>query len=296
MNSNQIKDGFAGQRLTYTPGKTKKSIQAESRINDLYITHIGHFPNAKGHYRNRPFGCSQYILIYCRSGEGWIILDDQKYILQQNQYFIIPPKTKCSYGANDSNPWDNYWIHYTGKNAINYSPTCSKPITIPESKYSRLEDRLIVFEEMLQNMEQFSNFESVVFANVSLKYFLTTLKHIDCYRISQEVSIKDHVNTAVTYMKNNLTKRLTLKALSEVCQCSESNLYKVFMKKMRCSPIEYFLQQKMQRACRYLSSTHLKIKDIAYELGYDDPYYFSRLFTKHIGKSPTQYRNDEVGD
>jgi len=51
----------------------------------------------------------------------------------------------------------------------------------------------------------------------------------------------------------------------------------------------------MQRACRHLSHSNQKIKGIAQELGYDDPYYFSRLFSKIIGKSPSEYRREEIG-
>lgn len=62
-----------------------------------------------------------------------------------------------------------------------------------------------------------------------------------------------------------------------------------------CAPMDYYIQLKMQRACRYLAHSDRKIKVIARELGYDDQYYFSRLFSKAIGKSPSDYRREERG-
>jgi AraC-like DNA-binding protein len=53
----------------------------------------------------------------------------------------------------------------------------------------------------------------------------------------------------------------------------------------------YFNHLKMQRACQLLQFTGLRIKEIAAEFGFEDPYYFSRLFTKTMGVSPTDYRN-----
>ena len=41
-----IKEGFPGQRMVYVPGATKKKILGDPKIQDLYITHIGHFPKA----------------------------------------------------------------------------------------------------------------------------------------------------------------------------------------------------------------------------------------------------------
>jgi AraC-like DNA-binding protein len=56
------------------------------------------------------------------------------------------------------------------------------------------------------------------------------------------------------------------------------------------SPMEYFIHLKIQKSCQLLFNTGVKIKDVAKEIGYDDPYYFSRLFKKLMGMSPEQYR------
>ena len=55
-------------------------------------------------------------------------------------------------------------------------------------------------------------------------------------------------------------------------------------------PIDYFLHLKMQKACQLLFSQDMKIKQVALQLGYEDQYYFSRIFKKYMGMSPEQYR------
>lgn len=54
--------------------------------------------------------------------------------------------------------------------------------------------------------------------------------------------------------------------------------------------MDYFIRLKIQYACQLLSQTDLKINTIADKIGYDDSFYFSRLFKKVHGKSPRQYR------
>lgn len=46
----------------------------------------------------------------------------------------------------------------------------------------------------------------------------------------------------------------------------------------------------MERACKLLVNTDMKINHISFKLGFNDPYYFSRIFTKTVGMSPRKYR------
>ena len=60
------------------------------------------------------------------------------------------------------------------------------------------------------------------------------------------------------------------------------------------SPIEYFNHLKVQKACQYLLFTDLRVKEIADKLGIEDPYYFSRMFSKLMGMSPGTYRTKRI--
>jgi len=287
------KDGFIGQRMTYLPGLVKKRVLKDPRVNDLYITHIGVFPNALGHLRNRPLGCSQFILLYCVEGEGWVEVDGKRQKLSANQLFIIEQKKISSYGANPKNPWTNYWIHYTGENADTYSPSINRTINIQPSENSRIEERLLLFEEMLQNASDYFNFERVIYANICLKQFLTSIKYLDVYRTINREPESDLLNNVISFMKNNLHKNIRISEIAAGFNCSNSNIYKIFKTNLDNAPLDFFIQLKMERACRYLTKTNLKVKEISRKLGYDDPYYFSRIFTKQIGLSPTYFRREE---
>ncbi len=287
------KDGFIGQRMTYMPGIVKKKILKDARVRDLYITHIGIFPNALGHLRHRQLGSSQYILLYCVDGEGWIELDGRRKTIRKNQLFIIPPKTPCSYGSSFKSPWTNYWLHFTGENAELYSPSVNQVISIPPTNDSRIEERLILFEEMLQNVEDYFQHEKVVYANICLKQFLSSVKYLDVYRAVKKEGENDLLQKVIAFMKNNLNKTIRISDLAVICNCSASNIYKLFRANLDSSPQDFFIHLKMERARKYLTQTNLKVKEIGAKLGYDDPYYFSRIFTKHIGLSPANYRKEE---
>jgi AraC-like DNA-binding protein len=72
---------------------------------------------------------------------------------------------------------------------------------------------------------------------------------------------------------------------------SSSHYTALFKKKTGLSPIDYFIRMKIYYACQLLTQRELIIKEIADKIGYDDPYYFSRIFKKVTGKSPAQYKS-----
>lgn len=61
------------------------------------------------------------------------------------------------------------------------------------------------------------------------------------------------------------------------------------------SPISYFNQLKIQKACQLLDFTDKKAKEIAFELSFSDPYYFSKVFSKYMHMSPKEYRMKKKG-
>ena len=69
-----------------------------------------------------------------------------------------------------------------------------------------------------------------------------------------------------------------------------STFIRVFRTKTGYATVEYFLRLKVQRACELLETTDLQINQISRKLGYEDQYYFSRLFKKFMDISPQQYR------
>lgn len=287
-------DGFIGQRMVYLPGQVKKRILNDPRIRDLYITHMGIFPKALGHLRKRPLGCSQYILIYCVDGAGWIETDGKRKKLKANQLFVIPPKMSCSYGSDNHTPWTNYWIHFTGENAALYSPPLNQVIDIPDTADSRIGERLHLFEEILQHVEQFFVPDRVAYANISLKQFLTTVKYLGLYRSVKSDTENDLLNKVIYFMKCNLHKSFRIGELATIFECSSSNLYRLFKHHIGTPPQDFFIHLKMERARKYLIQSRLKVKEIGLRLGYEDPYYFSRVFANHTGLSPANYRKEEL--
>src|SRR5688572_4871945 len=100
MRTVQRKDGFEGERMISLPETAwKDAIKANPVLGQLYITHIGYFPRAAFHYRERRNGCPDNILLYCVKGKGWYEIDDRHFEMGMNDYVIIPAnKIHLRYG------------------------------------------------------------------------------------------------------------------------------------------------------------------------------------------------------
>ncbi len=92
-------------------------------------------------------------------------------------------------------------------------------------------------------------------------------------------------------MKSQLDKALKIEEMALYFNYSPSHFFSIFKKKTGFSPINYFNDLKIQKACQYLSFTSMSVKEISYTLGFNDPLYFSRLFKKIMGVPPLRYRN-----
>lgn len=98
------------------------------------------------------------------------------------------------------------------------------------------------------------------------------------------------LNSIVNYINSNLEKPITVKDLTDLFGYNEKYIFNLFKRYLGISPLQYIIRQKMNRAQYLLLTTGDKIEAIAYNLGYDNPRYFVRLFKKTFNCTPTEFR------
>lgn len=91
-------------------------------------------------------------------------------------------------------------------------------------------------------------------------------------------------------MREHLHGSLNLDELAAQFKLSRFHFAKTYRALTGHAPIQDFIQLKMALACRLLDRGDAEVRQVAEQLGYDDPYYFSRLFRKVVGMAPSHYR------
>lgn len=289
------KDGFKGQRAIVLPQTIKSILQQNEITSLLYITDIGYYPKAEGHYRKREEGAEQHILIYCTEGKGWFSVNGVKHDVNKEEFFIIEANTPHSYGTYESKPWSIYWIHFTGEKSHLFKSIYNKVIKIDEAPEARYKDRLLMFEEIFKNLEMGYSMENLEYVSLCLWHFIASFRFISQYREINKSRKGDVIQESITYMKDNIDKKMVLEDIAEFVGYSPSHFGQIFLKKTGQTPLNYFNQLKIQKACQMLDFTDLKIKEIASELGFYDQYHFSKTFFKLTGETPTNYKKRNKG-
>lgn len=289
------KDGFLNEKAIVIPQEILITVKENPLTQLLYPTDIGYYPHAKGHYRQRTEGTNQHILIYCHEGEGWYDLGENRCYVQKNHFFIIESGIPHTYAASEQNPWSIYWVHFTGEKSILFSEMFNRTILIDNSPSARFDDRIRLFNEILVNLEMGYSVENMEYITLCLWYLLGSFRYISQYREINKPQTQDTIQKVINFMKSNINKQLSLEDIAQSVNYSPSYLSTLFTQKSGVSPINYFNQLKIQKACQLLDFTDKKTKEIAFELSFSDPYYFSKVFTKYMHMSPKEYRMKKKG-
>jgi AraC family transcriptional regulator, arabinose operon regulatory protein len=283
--------GLGRQRIQIPGPVLKSKVQNNEWLRQLYVCSLGYYPKAERHYTYRKKGLPENFLFYCVDGKGWYKIGDKKYQVMANEFFVLPQNTEHAYGSDTEHPWSIYWIHFGGEclpafNKMQVVQKFFKPFHIKNSG-----DVVAHFSKIYKALELGYSTDNLVFANMCLSHFLTLFIYNS--RHYSAVGEKDHmdcVDSAILFMQEHINENISLNELSRLYNYSASRFSSIFKQKTGYSPIDYFIQLKMQKASQQLDFTSRSIKDIAFSMGFDDPYYFSKRFKKITGMSPKKYR------
>ena len=287
----RIRKGFQGQRLAVYPFY----IEAGEERPALQLHSIGVFPDAEFHYVERPFGCAEYVLIWCTGGEGWYALEDGvRRVVTKSQFFVLPADAAHSYGSSESMPWSIYWAHFRGPGAAAAYERLQGLHTLDSDARSGALTAL--FDEILITLEGHADAETAAYVDMAFPRLMSAFLYPQIWNGARSASAAaaniSIVGKAAHYMNEHLGEKLSLGDICAYLGYSESYFTRVFTKEVSCSPIAYLMNLKVERARHLLANTPLKINQIAFMLGFDDPYYFSKFFTKITGTSPRTYRRE----
>ena len=282
--------GFEGQRLIILPGVIVDILAKHPITKQVFITGIGYFPKAMNHYVEQKAGIGQHILIYCVEGNGWIELDNKKTNICPSQLIIIPAGTPHKYGSSENDPWTIYWFHFSGEISGNIVNLIIEKTRKYQPNIGFSENRIKLFEEMYTNLERGYIMDNLLHVNMTFYHFLSSTIYEEKFNFKGSNTEKDRIDLLIEYVQNNLGVALKLEDLALHTNLSISQFSTVFKSRTGYSPIEYVNHLKVQKACQQLLLTEYTVKQIAYNIGIEDPYYFSRMFSKLMGVSPNSYR------
>lgn len=269
-----------------TPEFIISELRSHPALADPYPLAMGYYPNAHQHHLKRTQH-SNHLLMYCVSGLGTLNALDQSYEITAGTLICLPPGIPHEYSADSNSPWTLYWVHFDGAHAERFFRHMDMQSLTEDIG---LHPQLINFFENSFELRR-SHHDVRTFIHIChLLQALISLLSIELHRSRAKEKFKISIDKVQHVMHKNIHGQLNLDALTEQFGLSKYYFSKRFKEMTGQSPIQYFINMKMQRACQLLDKSQHSIKEIGNSLGYEDPYYFSRIFKKVVGLSPLQYR------
>lgn len=285
MENRADRPAFRGARMFVLPTEALEEYASHPLVARLYLTDVGYFPRAKNHTRTRREGAEETILLYCAQGRGRVQVGDRHWTLGPNTAFCIPRGAPHTYAADAADPWSLWWVHFKGSDAALYPLDKCCVLTPPPGTGTRMQDWFGLLFEALEGAYSLENF---VYLSQVLGLILAGLSR-------RPDPAGAPLTRVVRWMYAHLAEPLTLDRLSRELGISKSGLNALFRRYAHRPPLQFFTRLRMTEAAKLLRRTEEPVSAIARQLGYEDPYYFSRTFKKAMGISPTAYRNQPFG-
>jgi AraC-like DNA-binding protein len=250
-------------------------------------------------------------LYLVKSGEGNIVHNHKKYELKPDRMYLIPSFTLCNYSSETF--LGHIYIHFipqiTGgtdlfkllgfkyelaatandirlmKRILELNPE-RKLVHQHPDKYCK--NDLIPHNQSIESAQQIA--DCMETHGILLQLFSRFIQTKDHTETGSGFSLNSKINQAVNYIQMNLSKPLSIKELSGVCNLSDDYFSRLFLKTMRMRPIDYINRKRIEDAQLQLVATNDPIERIALEVGIDNFSYFNRMFKKYSCSTPGEYR------
>lgn len=116
---------------------------------------------------------------------------------------------------------------------------------------------------------------------------------IKIVRNKNDITMNINVRAMISFIDENYQKSLSLENIAENAELSSSYASRLFKKSMGMSITDYIIQVRLENAKKYLINPHYQIEEIASKVGYDDSSYFTKIFRKYEGITPSQFRKNK---
>jgi AraC-like DNA-binding protein len=264
----------------------KHSMKLERRTASLYVQNTGCQQCPPG-YGWGPGVRNHFLLHHVVSGKGIYVCRNRRHELGAGDTFLVYPDTPVHYCADAVQPWEYVWVGFGGLDAEGYVNrtdfTPEEPVywsrdskelrSLIEGVYSRYGTRTWEQMEMTARLYEL------------LAFLMRTAQ-----RQSQAgAEISDCALLAAEYIINHYEEKITVEGLADYASVSHSSLYRRFVKRFQVSPKRFLLEFRVERACALMAKNNYSIQEISASVGFDDPFYFSRVFKDVKGMSPRQY-------
>ena len=261
--------------------------QHHLQANSLFISHAIYESDWVSVLHTHPFTEVFYVI----DGSGSFLTNNKKFSVKKNDIIIVNPNIEHTEKSSIDDPLEYIAIGMSHMSFTNKKDTITKKPFLFANFQDKQEDILFYLQAiMMEVKKQEFNYEHIChhLANV-LIYKLQRKLNVQV-EIEAPSMIGKEVAIAKEYINHNFKEKITLDTLANIVHLNKFYLSRTFKAAVGQTPIEFLNERRLEEASVLLKTTDLTISEIASMIGFSSQSYFSELFLKSRGNTPTKYR------
>ncbi|MBK1877614.1 helix-turn-helix domain-containing protein [Pelagicoccus mobilis] len=275
------------------------AMKASGEINEFASIEAGEVDKSRSYRIRRPKGRGDWLLFMTLKGKGLFCHSDEDIVVQKGQVVLIPPGAYQDYGIlKEGSRWHFLWAHFYERSdwgdLVDYPKRKSGIHVLDVGNGELFADSRADMEELLK-VYRSAHFRVNQKAVNILERLLLRLDSVN--ERTQSLRIDGRIEHALVYMMNHSKEKLSVAEVAKVVGLSPSRFAHLFKEETNESFGGRLEQMRLKEGKILLSErVSLSIAEVAHQIGYDDPLYFSKRFRKAFAISPKAFRTNAVSE
>jgi AraC family transcriptional regulator of arabinose operon len=252
----------------------------------------GHFRQGPGYNAYRENGTEDFVFFYTIGGRGRLGYRTGEFIAKPGDVVLLRPRTFHDYGVEPKlQRWEFIWAHFLPR--PHWHDWLNWPEFAPGASHLKIDSLASrrKFITRLKAMDRYAHSTFRAHDDNAMNALEEVLLWCDGFNpLAEQSRIEGRIQQAVDFICRNASQKIDLEAIARASGLSVSRMAHLFRAQVGQTPQRFLEQQRLDRAKQLLAFTPNSIKTIAYELGFENPFYFTLRFKRYTGSSPRQYR------
>ncbi|MEI8340081.1 MAG: AraC family transcriptional regulator [Verrucomicrobiota bacterium] len=274
---------------TQVSGAHRFYLELNPRANRRLSVASGGLEHCRADYKISRRSFPHLIIEFVARGSGQLVMKGQQFDLKRGSVFVYGPGIPIEINADPQHPMMKYFVVLSGREGRELLKECQ---ILPGLAMQVMHPDQIhqIFDDLIrQGLGDHANRSRM--CTVALQYLVMKIANLAIPHDQKSTHSFATYQRCRKYIEENFLQVHTLKEVAVACHIDLAYLCRLFQRFGRQSPFQYLQHLRMNRAVDLLQNSNRMVKDVAQELGFSDPYNFSRAFKRVFGVYPGHLLN-----